>query len=139
MNPWKALIVKHKAKSVKPIPDGWLTKTQVAEKIGCSESRVNENLRAALKAKDVLMQKFPVWDAIEGKVVSIPCYCLSSRKPKEAEPARSTKTGWPFPEGTKVRRKDGDSGVMLSGGRVQWKTGRITKPSGSTIRKIFAV
>jgi hypothetical protein len=138
MNPWKALVVKHKAKSVKPIPEGWLTRAQVAEKIGCAESRVNENLRSALKAKDVLIQKFPIWDAIEGKIVSIPCYSL--RKAKESESTRPKKENGLFPEGTKVRRKDGSRvGVVVSGGNVKWSDGRVTTPSGSTLRKLVRV
>ncbi len=138
MNPWKALVVKHKAKSVKPIPEGWLTRAQVAEKIGCSESRVAENLRSALKAKDVLIQKFPVWDAIEGKVVSIPCYSL--RKSKEPELPRPKNGEELFPEGTKVRRKDGSrTGIVVSGGSVKWSDGRVTTPSGSTLRKLVRV
>lgn len=136
MNPWKAVVVKHKAKSVKPIPEGWLTRAQVADKIGCAESRVNENLRSAIKAKDVLVDKFPVWDAIEGKVVSIQCYSLSPKKDKAAVPPKKSGSKWPYPEGTRVRRKDGGSGVMLAGGRVQWDSGAITFPKGTTIRKI---
>lgn len=137
MNPWKALVVKHKAKSVKPIPDGWLTRAQVAEKIGCAESRVNENLRSAIKAKDVLMDKFPIWDAIEGKVASIQCYCISGKKASEA-PTKSKCKKWPFPEGTRVRRKNGGSGVMLSAGRVQWDSGLVTQPKARTVEKIIA-
>lgn len=138
MNPWKALVVKHKAKSVKPIPDGWLTRAQVAERIGCAESRVNENLRSAIKAKDVLVDKFPVWDPIEGKVVSIQCYCISGKKTSEA-PAKSKSKKWPFPEGTRVRRKDGGSGVMLDNGRVRWASGTITQPKERTVEKIIPV
>lgn len=142
MNPWKALVVKHKAKSVKPIPEGWLTRAQVAEKIGCAESRVNENLRAAIKAKDVLMDKFAVWDAIEGKVVSIPCYCINARKSSEApasKPGRKPKPGgWPFPVGTKVKRYDGKKiGTVVSGGRIEWENGIISTPQGSSVRKII--
>jgi len=141
MNPWKALVVKHKAKSVRPIPEGWLTRAQVAEKLGCNESRVNDNLRSAIKSKDVLVEKFPIWDAIEGKVVSIQCYSLSNRKPKEtpASGAKVSRQKWPFPEGTNVRRKDGGSGVVISGNRIQWDTGVVTAPKGRTLEKIVAV
>jgi hypothetical protein len=137
MNPWKALVIKHKAKSIKPIPEGWLTRAQVAEKIGCAESRVNDNLRSAIKAKDVLVDKFPIWDAIEGKVVTVQCYSLTAAK-KKSEPTNAAPVSgsWPFPEGTRVRRRDGGAGVMLSEGRVQWDSGSITKPKGSSIRKI---
>jgi hypothetical protein len=138
MNPWKALVVKHKAKSVKPIPEGWLTRAQVAEKLGCSESRVNENLRSAIKAKDVLMDKFAVWDALEGKVVSIPCYSIATRKSSESAPAKSKR--WPYPVGTKVRRYDStQTGVVISGGRIEWANGHISTPKGSSTQKILAV
>ena len=137
MNPWKAIVVKHKAKSVRPIPEGWLTRGQVAEKVGCAESRVNENLRSALKSKEVLSEKFPVWDAIEGKVISVQCYRINDRK--GASIASPKKLKWPFPEGTKVRRKDGGSGVMLSAGRVQWDSGAVTQPKASTVEKILPV
>jgi hypothetical protein len=137
MNPWKALVIKHKAKSIKPIPEGWLTRAQVAEKIGCSESRVPENLRAAVKAKDVLVEKFPVWDALEGKVAMVQCYTLSVKKAPEVK--TKIKTRWPYPEGTRVRRHKGGEGVMLSGGKVQWDSGTITQPRGSTFRRIFPV
>jgi hypothetical protein len=140
MNPWKALVVKHKAKSVKPVPEGWLTRAQVAEKIGCAESRVNENLRSAIKAKDVLVDKFPIWDAIEGKVVTIQCYSISSRKPAEAAPTKGKPGRWPFPVGTQVRRYDSpQTGVVIAGGRIEWANGRICTPQGSTCKKILAV
>jgi hypothetical protein len=138
MNPWKALVVKHKAKSVKPIPEGWLTRAQVADKIGCAESRVNENLRAAIKAKDVLVEKFPVWDAIEGKIISIQCYSLPGKK--ASAPPALKKLNWPFPEKTRVRRRDGaGTGVVIAGGRVKWDSGAITEPKGSSILKLVPV
>lgn len=138
MNPWKALVIKHKAKSVKPIPDGWLTKAQVAERIGCTEGRVGENLRAAIKAKDVLVDKFPVWDAIEGKIISVQFYSIPGKK-TPTSPA-SKKLKWPFPEKTLVRRRDGvGTGVVISGGRVKWDSGSITAPKGSSIHKLVPV
>lgn len=148
MNPWKAIVVKHKAKSVKPIPDGWLTRAQVAEKIGCAENRVAENLRDALAAKDILTDKFAVWDAIEGKVINVVCYKINDKKRTSAEPEESSspsprKRGrppklqqWPYAKGTRVRRMDGGQGVMLSGGMVRWDSGSVTTPKGSSIRKI---
>jgi len=140
MNPWKALVVKHKAKSVKPIPEGWLTRAQVAEKIGCAESRVNESLRSAIKAKDVLVDKFPIWDAIEGKIITIQCYSLSAKKPAEPPKGNAKGAKWPYPEGARVRRRDGAStGVMLPGGKVKWDSGAITEPKGSSIQKLLLV
>lgn len=148
MNPWKALVVKHKAKSVKPIPEGWLTRAQVADKIGCAENRVAENLRDALAAKDILTDKFPVWDAIEGKVVNIVCYKINDRKkatadsqeplpsPSPRKRGRPRKMQWPYSKGTRVRRIDGGQGVMLNDGMVRWDSGSVTKPTGSSINKI---
>lgn len=141
MNPWKALIVKHKAKSVKPVPDGWLTRAQVAEKIGCVEARVGENLRSAIAAKDVLTDKFAIWDAIEGKIISIQCFKINDRKSTEKTPQISDKTPrrWPIPEGTRIRRQGGNEGVMLSGGRVKWDSGSTTRPSGRSTKNIHPV
>ena len=141
MNPWKALVVKHKAKSVKPIPDGWLTRAQVAEKIGCAEGRVAENLRSAISAKDVLTDKFAVWDAIEGKVVSIQCFKINERKTTEKPTQISDKSPrrWPPPEGTRVRRQGGAEGVMLSGGKIKWDSGSTTHPTGRSTKNIHPV
>jgi len=141
MNPWKAIVVKHKAKSVKPIPDGWLTRAQVAEKIGCAEARVGENLRSAISAKDVLTDKFAIWDAIEGKVVSIQCFKINDRKTTEKTTQISDKTTrrWPPAEGTRVRRQGGAEGVMLSGGKIKWDSGSTTHPTGRSTKNIHPV
>lgn len=141
MNPWKALVVKHKARSVKPIPEGWLTRAQVAEKIGCAENRVSENLRDALSAKDIICDKFPVWDAIDGKIVNVVCYKINDKQRTDEPPSprkrgRPPKMRWPYAKGTRVRRIDGGQGVMLNNGMVRWDSGSVTTPKGSSINKI---
>lgn len=139
MNPWKALVLRYKAGSVSPVPPGWLNRSQVADKLGCSEERVNENLRSAIKNRDVLVDKFDVWDAVAQKVLKVQYYCINTRKDKKDTPDKVSRQKWPFPEGTQVRRKDGGSGVVISGNRVQWDSGSITAPKGRTIEKIVAV
>lgn len=136
MNPWQKLVVKHKvAKNV--VPQGWLTREQVASQLDCSEDRVNSVLKDALKAGDVETQGFPVYDKLKKKVTTVPCYRIVGERKAEAPLKRSASPSqWPYPKGARVRRKDGGLGTMLDKGRVRWDRGAITTPKGSTIRKI---
>lgn len=145
MNPWQKLVVKHKV-AKNTVPEGWLTREQVAAQLACSEDKVNTVLKNALKAGDVESQNFPVWDKIKKKVLAVPCYRIveggAPQRKKEGQiPSKRGRppmpSSWPYPKGARVRRRDGGEGVMLDKGRVRWSNGAITTPSGSTIRKII--
>jgi hypothetical protein len=140
MNSWKAIVVKHKARSVKPIPAGWLTKSEVAEKLGCPECRVTENLRAAIAAREVVTKKFQVWDKVESRVMTVTCYSIkhSKQSSDQSEQPKRKPGRWPFPVGTKVRRDDGTMvGVVIPNKGIRWENGKIGFPKGSTTRKII--
>lgn len=141
MNKWLKLVTKHKVQK-NVVPPGWQTREEVAEQLACHEERVNGVLKDAIHAGEVEVQSFPVWSATKRKVVITTCYRIvgadmpaSSVKRNPGRPAKGG--GWPFPVGTRVRRRDSaNAGTVIEGGGIRWESGVVTTPSGSTRRKI---
>lgn len=59
---WKNYVEKKNAKTY-VLPDGWDSRETIAEQLECSPEKVRDHLRPALQAKEVLEQRFNVWDA----------------------------------------------------------------------------
>jgi hypothetical protein len=141
MNKWLKLVTKHKV-SKYVVPPGWQTREEVARHLGCSEEKVNSNLKDAINAGDVEAKTFPVWCDIKQKVVPTPCYRIveggAAPAPKQPPRERPPKTtGWPSPVGTRVRRSDSKNlGTVIEGSSIHWDSGLVTTPSGSTRKKI---
>jgi hypothetical protein len=124
MNKWISIVNKHRAaKNV--IPEGWLTRAQVASQLGLhNEKRVNEVLRAALDAGDIEADSFPVWDKIKKRVVSVACFRITgdseAPKKKKTPPAESPTPKQPIVGGRVRHRISGQVGVFEKEGK-QWK------------------
>lgn len=121
-----------------PVPKGWLTRAQVAIRVGCSEDRVNDTLKLAMKDRSVLTARFEVWDKISEKVVKAQFYRINKPSDKLEKPAKPS--SGKFLQGTRVKRRDsGNEGVVIAGGRIKWDSGVVTTPSPRTFEKIVAV
>lgn len=137
MNKWLKLVTKHKVQK-NVVPPGWQTREEVAEQLACHEERVNGVLKDAINAGEVEVQSFPVWIAAKRKVVPTTCYRIVGADTPAQSPKRGApKGGWPYPVGTRVRRRDSaNAGIVIEGGSVRWESGLVTTPSGSTQSKI---
>lgn len=132
MNKWQTIAQKAKTSQ------DWLSKSEVAIQLGCNEDQVFRILRHAIDSGEVDTKKMMIVSK-SGKMINCDCFRINNPandKAPSKEAQVSAKFTWPFKEGTRVRRNTGGEGVMLSGGRVRWADGRVTKPQGDTIRKI---
>lgn len=76
---WKKLVETKNAKTF-VLPEGWDSRDAIAEQLECSPEKVRDHLRAAINSKEVLEQRFNVWDASLKRPVMVTAY-------KEAKPA----------------------------------------------------
>lgn len=83
---WKKVIHKRNAADHK-WPEGWSTREEVAEEMECSPDRVHTLLLPAIKAGDVEVQDFPVWDDLVKRVVRVRGYRERPARPEKAAPA----------------------------------------------------
>lgn len=89
-------IVSRRNAATFTFPKGWITKAQAAEQLDCSEERVNEVLKHALRAGDIERKEFPVWDAALGRLVRITGYRETGHdSPADTRPKTTTQ---PKPE-----------------------------------------
>jgi hypothetical protein len=70
---WKSLVEKQNA-STFVLPDGWDSKADIALQLECSEEKVDDYLRPALKSGKVLKQVCRVWDAQLKRVLTTVAY-----------------------------------------------------------------
>lgn len=139
-NAWKAVINKSKERSLPPVPKGWFTRSQVAVRIGCSEDRVNDTLKLAMKDRSVLTARFEVWDKISEKVIKQQFYRINKPSKSGVFPEKPVKSSGGFPQGTRVKRRDtGNQGTVIASGKIKWDSGVVTTPSPRTFEKIAAV
>ena len=83
---WKSLVEKQNA-STFVLPDGWDSKADIALQLECSEEKVDDYLRPALKSGKVLKQTFRVWDAQLKRVLITVAYHDTSKDAKVASEA----------------------------------------------------
>ena len=68
---WKKYAQKKNAETY-VIPSPWESREKVAESLGCSPEKVDDNLRAGLNSKEIQKQSFAVWDSkLERKVMTV--------------------------------------------------------------------
>jgi hypothetical protein len=82
---WKTLVEKKNAKTF-VLPPGWDSRAVVAEQLDCSEDKVDDHLRPALKAGEVEKRQFPVWDADLGRKVLVVAYHVIDRPTEAPKP-----------------------------------------------------
>ena len=123
---WKSYVEKQNAK-VFVLPDGWDSRETVAEDLGCSTERVDEQLRPGLKSGEIEKQTFRVWDKTAKKVAMVIAY---RRKDAMAGgPASQTvQRPWTDEERAKAR-------AMREAGRSNVAIGRELGRSEAAIRR----
>jgi hypothetical protein len=152
MNKIAAIALKHRAlKHQDGVPrhEGWMTRAEAAQQLGCAESRVAETLRAAIEAGDVETERFPEWDAIRMQPRKVQCYRVVEGKKKardagEKSPKPATKgsrrSNRPKPvAGMTVRSRRGGMGkiteIVRGRMRVDWDSGKKTEVTVKAIAK----
>ena len=80
---WKTVVEKQNKKTYQ-WPEGWDTREEVAEQLECSTDRVGQVLAPGIRAGEIEVQAFPVWDDLLKRVVRVTGY--RRRAPKEAKP-----------------------------------------------------
>jgi len=86
---WKAVMARQNKKAFR-WPDGWDTREEVAEQLECSTDRVSQHLAPCIRAGEIEVQSFPVWDDMLKKVVRITGY--RKRPSKEDRPSATADT-----------------------------------------------
>lgn len=74
---WKSYVEKKNAKTY-VLPAGWDSRETIAEQLECNPEKVRDHLRPAIQSKEVLEQRFNVWDAGLKRCIMVTAY-------KEAE------------------------------------------------------
>ncbi len=98
---WKTLAEKTNAKTY-VLPQGWDSRAAVAQQLDCSEDKVDDHLRPALKSNQVVKQQFPVWDSTLGRKVMVVAYRDASKdlvqksvEPEQVLALRKAGKSWP--------------------------------------------
>ena len=130
---WKSLVEKQNA-STFVLPDGWDSKADIALQLECSEEKVDDYLRPALKSGKVLKQTYRVWDAQLKRVLTTVAYHDTS---KDAKPDKLPDKAPDKPASqlanatlTEVKRLKGE-------GRTWAEIGRQLGISGEQARSIY--
>lgn len=69
--------VNQASKNRYALPEGWLTKTEVAEKLGCAPDKVPTVIAPAIETKAVESKKFMVWNDDRRIAVNTVCYRIA--------------------------------------------------------------
>lgn len=77
---WKQHYEKQNA-AVYVMPADYTPQDKVAEQLGCPPDRVNERLRPSIKAKQIDVKSFSVWDRSMKRIVRVFGYKVLNEKP----------------------------------------------------------
>jgi hypothetical protein len=134
---WKKLVHRQNSR-VYSWPPGWDTAESIAEQLACSAERVREHLAPSIKAGEVEMKSFMVWDRDTGRKVSKTGFRIvekSQDRQKSVEPSSKRPNRWPFYEGAKIVRPDSPKRIgVIKGGRIHWSDGKVTVPNSPSQR-----
>ncbi len=148
---WKKLVHKQNARHY-AWPAGWDTAEQIAEQLECSPERVREHLAPSIRAGEVEVKQFTIWDGETERKVVKTGYRISGKKAEvesretrvesSKSPASNSKhpatspLRWPFREGSIIKRMDAPRIGVVKSGRIHWEDGKVNVPSASTARKL---
>lgn len=137
---WKKLLSKQNARHY-AWPAGWDPAEAIAEQLECSPERVREHLAPSIKAGEVEVKVFTVWDEETGRKMQKTGFRIAGTGKPEAEPLTSRsstkKDRWPFWEGATIKRLDSPNLGVVKGNSIHWENGQITTPtSKSTTHKL---
>ena len=140
---WKKLLHKQNARHF-AWPAGWDTAETIAEQLECSPERVREHLAPSIRAGEVEVKQFTIWDGETGRKIAKTGFRmagLKSQAPTTKSQAPALKSQgrsdrWPFKEGAIIRRMDSQRIGVVKGGRIEWEDGIIAIPSKSQQQKL---
>jgi hypothetical protein len=142
---WKKLVHKQNSRHF-AWPNGWDTAEQIAEQLECSPERVREHLSPSIRAGEVEVKQFTIWDGETERKVVKTGYRISGPK-SQGEAAKSQDRQksvnyvqkpdrWPFWEGATIKRLDSARIGVVKSGRIHWEDGKVNVPSRSTAHKL---
>lgn len=76
---WKSYAEKKNAETY-VLPQGWDSRETIAEQLECSPDKVSDHLRPGLRAGEIQMQQFPVWDATLKRIVRVTAYAKAETR-----------------------------------------------------------
>lgn len=76
---WKTYVEKQNEQKY-VLPEGWDSREKVANEIGCSPERVNEQLRPGINSREVEVKIFPVWDKQAKRIIRTTAYHRTTPK-----------------------------------------------------------
>ena len=156
---WKKLLHKQNAQHYAwpASSEGWDTAETIAEQLECSPERVREHLAPSIRAGEVEVKTFTIWDVeTERKIQKVGF--RSARKSqapapksqaaaaksqgnfknrqKSVDSASKRHERWPFRDGALIRRMDSPRIGVVKSGRIHWEDGKISLPSKSQQTKL---
>jgi hypothetical protein len=140
---WKSLLHKQNARHF-AWPAGWDPAEVIAEQLECSPERVREHLAPSIRAGEVEVKQFTIWDSETGRKVIKTGFRIggkSENRQKSVDPATKRNNPrperWPFYEGAAIVRCDAPNRIgKVVGGEIHWSDGRVAIPSRSTAHKL---
>lgn len=146
---WKKLVHKANARHY-AWPAGWDPAEVIAEQLECSTERVREHLAQSIRAGEVEVKQFTIWDnETERKVVKTGYRIAGAKsqtpalksqdRQKSVDSAVSSPDRWPFREGAIIKRLDSPRIGVVKSGRIHWEDGKVNVPSRSTAHKLRLV
>lgn len=142
---WKTLIHRQNAKHF-AWPPGWDTAETIAEQLECAPERVREHLAPSIRAGEVEVKSFTVWEPETGRKILRTGFRIAGKKPA-AEPSEPSQPKpsrfqadrpdrWPFSEGARVFRLDYPNKIgTMRDGKLVWENGSAIIPRGNCVRK----
>lgn len=118
-------------------PDGWDPAEVIAEQLECSPERVREHLAPSIRAGDVEVKSFTIWDG-ERKVLKTGFRIASAQEPKKKSTVNTSK---PFAGAkvTRTRSPNKEIGVIVSlgkaGMKIEWPSTGPKIHSATAIRR----
>ena len=136
---WKKLLHKQNARHY-AWPPGWDTAESIAEQLECAPERVREHLAPSIRAGEVEVKQFTIWDGETGRKVIKTGFRIgqdkSDNRQKSVDSASKRPDRWPFREGAVIRRMDSPRIGVVKAGKIEWEDGKIAIPSKSQQTKL---
>ena len=70
---WKTYVEKQNAKTY-VLPEGWSSKEEVAEQLGCSPDSVRDRLKPGIASGEIEAQQFKVWSEERKQIMMVMAY-----------------------------------------------------------------
>lgn len=145
---WKKLLSKQNARHY-AWPAGWDPAEVIAEQLECSPERVREHLAPSIRAGEVEVKVFTIWDEETGRKLQKTGFRIAGAKTPAPVKNNLVKSQdrrksvdyvpkpdrWPFWEGARIKRMDRGNCGTVKGGAIHWDSGTVTTPSSKQVTK----